>query len=343
LQAWTDWTPSARSRRWKRRKRKKNTVARAWMQLLGSLTVLAVVGGLVWFVQDRIRTSRENGSSMSEAALSMIRGSVLAQWQQDTLDSLDTAAQQVGDGQMTQAEIGVDRAASLLTAARLKSQRSDADFFQMAVTALDRVWSQRPDNDVLFQHVTEARIELATLRVAQKAAPPASREISIAPSGHDPDWIPAVKTNGGNGSAASASNLPAPGAAASDGEARRVSVRTPREMAANFTLNPASLGGNYLDATAMPATAEILLPPARRSFEDNVRVDNLTIAGAAQTLDAIHWSNVTFVGTRLRYEKGPLDLHNVHFAGCTFGFPADARGARLADAIALGQTSFTSD
>ena len=93
----------------------------------------------------------------------------------------------------------------------------------------------------------------------------------------------------------------------------------------------------------MPDTAEILMPPARRSFEDNVRVENLSIAGASQTLDAIRWTNVTFIGTRLRYEKGPLDLENVHFIDCTFEFPSDDRGARLANAIALGQTSFVSE
>jgi hypothetical protein len=123
----------------------------------------------------------------------------------------------------------------------------------------------------------------------------------------------------------------------------RVAFAAPREVAANTTVNPALLGGGYIDATAMPSSAEVLLPPATRSFHDNVRVENVTIAGASQTLDAIHWLNVTFVGTRLRYEKGPLDLENVHFIGCTFGFPTDVHGSRLANAIALGQTSFTAE
>ena len=74
----------------------------------------------------------------------------------------------------------------------------------------------------------------------------------------------------------------------------------PRSLPANFTLNPGTLGRSYLDATFMPGTSEILLPPAQRSLDDNVRVENLTIAGGAQTLDGIRWSNVTFVRTRPR-------------------------------------------
>jgi hypothetical protein len=105
------------------------------------------------------------------------------------------------------------------------------------------------------------------------------------------------------------------------------------------TLNPAKLGGNLLDATSMPSSAEILEPPPSRIFADNVHVENLTIAGAAQTLDGIHWKSVTFIGTHLRYEGGEVDLHNVRFIHCMFGFPSDDRGGRLATAIARGQTT----
>jgi hypothetical protein len=123
--------------------------------------------------------------------------------------------------------------------------------------------------------------------------------------------------------------------------AERVSIGAPREIGANQTLDPASLGAPILDATVMPDTAEILLPPYSRTFADNVRVENLIVAGAAQTIDGIHWRNVTFVGTRLRYEGGGVDLQNVRFVHCRFGFATDDRGARLANAIALGQTSFS--
>ncbi len=40
-----------------------------------------------------------------------------------------------------------------------------------------------------------------------------------------------------------------------------------------------SLGSNHLDATRIPDTEEILVPPARRSFDDNVRVENVDHGG----------------------------------------------------------------
>jgi len=127
-------------------------------------------------------------------------------------------------------------------------------------------------------------------------------------------------------------------------EQKKVTIGVPRELAAGETLDPASFGGSILDATIMPGTAEILLPPASRSFSDDVRVENLIMQGAAQTLDGVHWRNVTFVDTRLRYEGGELDLENVQFVRCRFGFTTDDssdRGAHLATAIAQGKTSIT--
>ena len=341
MQAWTEWTPSSRTRRWKRRK-KSNAVARAWTWVISLTLAAAVIGFGAWEVRQNLNTSVANGNSMGEAAMSMLRGQVLAPWQQDVLDSLDTSASQVGSGQVSEAEIAVDRAAGILTAARLKSQHSDNSFFQMAVTGLDRVWSQRPTNDRLFEHVTKARIELAMLRAAQNVAPADSLHAAVAAaSGSDPDAIPAVHADGG--STAPAAAFAAAAAAKSPVARGHVSIAGPREVSANSLLNPGALGGDYLDATRLAATAEIVVPPARRSLEDNVAVEKLTIAGASQTLDGIRWTDVTFVGTRVKYAKGQLDMENVRFVNCTFDFPADAGGSRLSNAIALGQTSFTAE
>ncbi|MFZ1031982.1 MAG: hypothetical protein WAN72_08315, partial [Candidatus Acidiferrales bacterium] len=117
-------------------------------------------------------------------------------------------------------------------------------------------------------------------------------------------------------------------------------VAAPRAVAAQSVLDATTAKGNCIDATLMPETLEIILPPATRLFVDDVRVEGLTFEGASQTLDGIHWKNVTFIGTRLRYEGGQVSLSNVRFVRCTFGFSTDERGARLASAIALGQTSF---
>jgi hypothetical protein len=123
--------------------------------------------------------------------------------------------------------------------------------------------------------------------------------------------------------------------------AKRIAIGVPREIAAGEKLDSTSFGGQILDATLMPDTAEALLPPSSRAFTDNVRVENLIIEGAAQTLDGIRWHNVTFVGTRVRYESGELDLQDVQFVRCGFGFTTDERGARLATAIAQGHTTIS--
>ncbi len=189
--------------------------------------------------------------------------------------------------------------------ARLQSRAASPELFVLALAQLNRILKQRPDDARLLDHVTLARISLAEL---------ASSQVVDTKTGDDAT----VNSHGAH-----------------------VSINGPREIAAGETLDRKSFGGSYLDASLMPDTAEILLPPFTRAFADNMRVENLTIVGAAQTLDGIRWRNMTFIGTRLRYEGGELDLQNVRFVRCRFGFPSDDRGARLADAIALGQTSFT--
>lgn len=118
-----------------------------------------------------------------------------------------------------------------------------------------------------------------------------------------------------------------------------VVIASPQAVNAQSVLDAAAMGGNYLDATLMPETSEVLLPPSTRNSNDNVRVEGLTIEGASQTLDGMHWKNVTFIGMRLRYEGGDVSLHNVKFVRCRLGFVTDERGAKLANAIAMGQTS----
>jgi hypothetical protein len=225
-------------------------------------------------------------------------------WQLDFTQTLEGAANDAAAGSLGAAEMGVDRADSMITTARVLNSGAPTDFFAPALAEFDHIVQQHPDDRRLFEHVTLARISLAELRSAQNPDPPA---------------------------AARGDKSPAP-----------LSIGAPREIAANQMLDPAAIGGgNFIDATLMPDTSEILLPPASRAFADNVRVENLTFAGAAQTLDGIRWRNVIFIGTRLRYEGGPLDLQNVQFIRCRFGFVNDDRGARLASAIANGKTSLT--
>jgi len=304
-----------------RRRRVINVGGRSpWPRYLAWVVVivaLMLVGRLAW-QGSRYFVRREQPTPVARvtSSTSANDSNVLAPWERDVLLSIDTGVRDAGAGQMAAAEMDVDRAASMATAMRLESRAAQPDFFDASVEELDRVLAAGSSDTDMMDHVTQMRVALAELRSSQNGG----AEAPVASDGIAP-----IATN----------------AAGANRGATKVSIDAPRELEADSLLDPATLGGKYLDATFMPDTSEILLPPATRAFADNVRVENLTIAGAAQTLDGIHWRNVTFVGTHLRYESGELDLENVHFVNCRFGFPSDDGGAQLANAIALGKTSIT--
>lgn len=283
------------------------------------IVALALLGRLAWQGSRYVlRPERPPTVTQAVATGPGNNQPAFAPWERDVLISLDNGVQDAGAGRMVAAEMDVDRAASLATAMRLESRAAQADFFGASLAELDRVLAARPDDVRMADHVTQVRIVLAELRSSQNG---------VAETQAPSDGVAPVSA--------------ATTATGTKRDPKHVSMDAPREVAADSVLDAATLGGKYLDATFMPDTSEILLPPATRAFADNVRVEGVTIAGAAQTLDGIHWRNVTFVGTHLRYEGGALDLQNVHFVNCRFGFPSDEGGARLANAIALGQTSIT--
>jgi hypothetical protein len=309
-----------------------------------------------------IHNSTSRNSQASAAAAASASFARLVPWEQETLIAFGQAERQAKGGNALGAERRVDEAVAGVEQARVRSKTVSQEFLGRASTELDGIlkeWSKSsaaavhgtgpsstpgaPTSMVggrLFQHVTQARVELAALRSWQEPIPPGSE---LALDAEEALQRQASQGPAANG-AANAPNTPV-GVALQAGElklpAGHVSADGPRQLAANFLLDPASLGGRFLDASLMPDTSEILLPPETRKFADNVHVDNLTIAGASQTLDGIHWRNVTFIGTRLRYEDGQLDLQNVRFVHCTFGFPSDQRGAQIANAIIAGKTSLT--
>jgi hypothetical protein len=272
-----------------------------WARLVVTILCAALLGTIVWERTARLLRPGSNPSAKNRGAAGATAQSAHVEWQDETSSSLEDAAREATAGNITQAEVAVDRAAAFVTAARFKSQSAAPGFFEATVNQLDRIVAIHPENERLSEHAALMRIELAQFRSSLETPPPEASD------------------------------------------ANRIAIGAPRAIARDAMLDPKSLGGSELDATVMPSSAEILEPPFSRLFVDNVRIENLTLAGAAQTLDGMHWKNVTFVGTRLRYEGGEVDLHNVHFVRCTFGFTTDERGVRLANAIALGQTSLVID
>lgn len=268
-----------------------------WSRYTMTILALAVCTTLIW-----TRTARYFNPARRIAPLETSNAVIAGQgaaatWQRDVASSLETAIREARAGKITQGEVGIDRAAAIVTAAKFRADQARPGFFGATDAQLDRAVAAAPENARLAEHATMMRIELAQLRSAMESEPADSRSM------------------------------------------KKVAVNSPRSIPRDFMLDPESLGGTFLDATLMPSSAEILEPPSSRLFVDNVRVKNLTLAGAAQTLDGIHWRDVTFMGTRLRYQGGEVALQNVHFVRCTFGFANGDRSARLATAIALGQTS----
>lgn len=325
--------PSGRARRWIRRK---EPIPMPWFaRPLLILLSLALIGTLTWQGVQYALHGRQRAAESIATPPAAPSATGQAAWQRDVIVSLDEASRHASEVDLAPTEVAVDHAASILTLARVKSQTAPADFFEVVVRKLDEILGAYHQNTRLIEHVTLARIDLAQLRSALEAVPagvptaleptdlllPSAASASADPAGHGP--------HAGDAAASNADQAPA----------SHVVLRAPREIAIGSVLNPASLGGNFLDATNMPSEAEILEPPSSRLFADDVRVENLTIAGATQTIDGIHWKNVTFIGTRLRYEGGEADLHNVRFIHCMFGFTTDERGARIANAIALGQNT----
>jgi hypothetical protein len=330
----TIWdTPSGRSRHWRKRGHSSPPIP-GYAQVTVVALAVAIVVSVGWGILNRVRAaqSKETLAAANAAAasggISSASSAQVPGWERDVMLSLDAGLSDAHAGNITASEVDADRAASILEAARVRSERASPDFFSRVLDQLDHILMVSPENERLAEHTRLARIDLAELRsgmmgsatMGSLPARPASAQASTARPSEAHSSASRPRESAGAGS--------------------HISIYAPRTIAANQELSPATLGGEYLDATMMPTSAEVLEPPASRLFADNVHVTGLTIAGAAQTLDGIHWHDVTFIGTRLRYESGPLDLQNVQFIHCTFGFPTDERGARLANAIALGQTSF---
>lgn len=65
----------------------------------------------------------------------------------------------------------------------------------------------------------------------------------------------------------------------------------------------------------------------------NVHVEDSMLAGCAQVLDGVDWTNVTFRDVDVTYLGGPVELHNARFENCTFHLAMKPAGRRLADTL----------
>jgi hypothetical protein len=319
-----------------------------WVRVLVIAALVAVVGTLAWWgVTDMVPRSHRVPPPPPKFVAKPDAGSP-STWQRETAASFDAALREATAGNLTAAQMAVDRGTAIITASRVQKQSAAPDYFETSIAQLDRVVKAHPGNERLDEHVNLARIEIAQLRssldaqAANAAAPLAGSTSDANPTANFAANSPTNSSSANSSAAGGADNGPPRRTGALKGAAttpNRVSIGAPQSVDAGALVDPALMHGSFIDATLMPHTSELLEPPSSRTFADKVRVENLTFAGATQTLDGLRFKNVTFIGTRLRFEGGQVELQNVHFINCTFGFTTDARGARLANAVALGRTS----
>src|SRR5580704_7679445 len=306
-------SPSGRVRNWERRRGRPTApwFVRPLIILLAfALIVVLTFRGVQFALRTRHGNLRanvvvyEDFTSASRSATNPATG-IIPGWQRDVIVALDEAQRHASEGDATETNVAVDRAASLVIVARLRSQPTPPDFFDDALAKLDQILAAYHTNSRLTEHVTDARIELAELRSSIEPVPPGTPQSlnidellvatatgatappsnaaarssapSSAPSGANQppatssNSAPAGNSESANNSSSatssgSASSASSPGnsKAAPNVAASQVFVGAPRILAIGAVLNPASLGGNLLDATSMPSSAEILEPPPSR-------------------------------------------------------------------------------
>ena len=336
-------TASGRDRRWGKRSGG-YTPAPGYVRVVVIVLATILVGTFTWQgIQALLHPATKYPEVKTPGTMNYVARSdatpgsaPLAAWEADVAEALQTATAQGSTGNITAAEVEVDRAASIIMSARMQGQAVSPDFWTRSVAALDHLLQTKPDNSRLLEHVTLARIELADLRSSEQGTHAGN---GVAPASTQATDAPNMNTYPGASATPILNVGPGTQAPHATSVPGHVVIASPQAVSVEGVINPATLGGDYLDATLMPETSEVLLPPFTRNFNDNVRVEGLTIEGASQTLDGVRWKNVTFIGMRLRYEGGSISLQNVKFVRCRLGFITDERGARLANAIALGETS----
>ena len=135
-------TASGRDRRWGKRSGG-YTPAPAYVRVVVLVLAAVLVGTFAW---QGIQTLRHPAAKYPEIKTpgnvnyvarngTTPGGPPVAAWETDVAEALQTAVTQGSTGNITAAEVEVDRAASIITSARMKGQPVSPDFWARSVTA----------------------------------------------------------------------------------------------------------------------------------------------------------------------------------------------------------------
>lgn len=125
---------------------------------------------------------------------------------------------------------------------------------------------------------------------------------------------------------------------------RRLRVDETWPLASKMHIRAGDLAAPVMDASGLHKNMQIFQAPPSALFADGVWVEGVGVLGGSQTLDGIHWRDVTFVGSHIRYTGGEIELRNVRFVHCTFEITSDARSAtEFGQAAAMQRETFVHD
>src|SRR5580704_19112111 len=132
-------SPSGRSPRWSKRRR---TYPRAPMFARMAVVLLAAVllTSLGWQAAQRLlHPPQTAGAVTTGASTNNTSAPAMAAWQSQVIGQLEMATAEGSEGNISAAEVEVDRAAAILAATRIQGQPSVPDFFDVGLRSLDRV------------------------------------------------------------------------------------------------------------------------------------------------------------------------------------------------------------
>jgi hypothetical protein len=236
--------------------------------------------------------------------LSTIEGEVKALPARTAQQLLQQSQQAAATGKTSEALRAAEAAAVFLNQARTKHASIEQAFFEQVTQQLQSLQSVPQ----LSQEVHNARLALASYRSAINSPPPLPRRTAnLTPNLYE------------KGLALSIAAYP---------------------VSTTFNLSPPkpfTLEGNgaAFDARGMRIGQEIIIPATRSLDENPIVIKDLVLIGATQTLDYITWDDVTFIDAHIKYQGGPVRLRHVRFVNCTFDFPSNDVGARVAEYAAL--------
>lgn len=195
--------PSGSSGRRRRRHRHRHrsrpgfgSAVRPYGAAIIALLIIGIGGLAAWYAAEHfLRASTSRGSSAS-TAVNVNSAPSVPSWEQSVSEYFEDAAQQAKAGNVTGAEVQVDQAVAEMEQVRVRSKGVPSDFFGRASAELDSILRAQPGlgsaaqnsnatgsrqepqdagSDFLaarlFQHVAQARVELAAMRSWQESIP----------------------------------------------------------------------------------------------------------------------------------------------------------------------------